>query len=94
MLTLAGNRVRGMPTSYGDFSEMIKAYPAEALALFMFALAIGAIAMSVVEGKRIAGLKEENERLRGRLAEGGSKSEDAELFKQKRLMDKQRRPKS
>jgi hypothetical protein len=77
-----------MPT-WEAFSNMIKAYPSEAIALVVVVIGLaGFLVMWFYEHFRIAGYKEEIERLKGRSAHGGK---SAEVLKQERLLDKQRR---
>jgi hypothetical protein len=77
--------------SWENFSRMIAEYPAEAVAFGLFVLGLSGAFFWWYFRERIAGHKEEIQRLKGRLAEGGSRSADAELLKQKRLLDKQKR---
>jgi uncharacterized small protein (DUF1192 family) len=82
--------IGSMPT-WEDFSKMIAEYPAEAGAFALFVLGFSGIFFWWYYRERIAGHKEEIERLKGRLTEGGTSSAQAEMLKQKRLLDKQKR---
>ena len=78
--------------NWGDFTAMIKAYPAEAFAFAIFVSVIVGAFIHWLYRQRIAGFKEEIERLNTRLADQKDDAGTAAAFlHQQRLLEKQRR---